>query len=392
MRIGLVTDFYYPWIGGPATVVRNLGHGLAARGHSVSVLAPSASGPETWETEGALEICRVGTVPLPFGYRLRAVARPSRPVTRWLAHSKLDVVHVHHPFPLSACAVYEAASMGVPVVATNHTIPECSLWGVRRLGPLYKAGSRSFGWWIVQLLSRCSQVATPTDTAARALRELGYTGYVRTISNGVDTHRFSPGPARPDLRARLGLDGRPVVLYTGRLDAEKQMDVWLRAAAKVTSVSDAQFLIGGQGTDRSRLERLAQALGMGSRLHFIGYLEENEFPDVYRLADVYFITSPVELQSIATLEAMASGLPVVAVNAGALPELVHHNENGRLVPTGDWKAAADELLALLRDAESRRRMAARSRKLSLEHDMHRSIDAYERFLVQGAGSKRQSES
>ena len=178
-----------------------------------------------------------------------------------------------------------------------------------------------------------------------------------------------------------------MVLYTGRLDPEKAMDVWLRAAGRVAAASDAQFIVGGQGADRPRLERMAKELGLGRRVHFIGYLDAEAYTDLYRLADVYCITAPVELQSISTLEALASGLPVVAVQAGALPELVHDACNGYLVPPEDWRAAGDAVLRLLRDPATRVEMGERSRQLAHDHDVEHSVDRYERLLLAARAEK-----
>lgn len=383
MRIGLVTDFYYPWIGGPSTVVRHLGQGLAARGHSVFLLAPSPTGPASVEWEGSVQITRAHTCPVPFGYNVRSALFPRSCVSLWLERSQLDVVHVHHPFPLSATTVFLANRLGIPVMATNHTIPQCSLWGIRKVWGVYPVATSAFGWWLRLLIRRCGPVATPTKTAADALRSLGFAGAVDVISNGVDIHCFAPGQADEQLRRRLGLDGRPVVLYTGRLDAEKQMDIWLRAAAKVARRLDVQFLVGGHGAERASLEGLARKLGLASRLRFFGYLSEDDFPGVYRLADAYCITSPVELQSISTLEAIASGLPVVAVRAGALPELVHDGVNGYLVEPGDWDQAASCLVELLQDTTERQRKGDMSRTIALSHDLARTIDRYEQ-LFRGA--------
>jgi glycosyltransferase involved in cell wall biosynthesis len=108
---------------------------------------------------------------------------------------------------------------------------------------------------------------------------------------------------------------------------------------------------------------MAADRGLGGRLRFVGYLPDHTLPDLYRLASVYFITSPVELQSISTLEAMATGLPVVAVRAGALPELVHDGRNGHVVEPGDCRAAAVRLQEILTDAAKRGKMASESRAL-----------------------------
>jgi glycosyltransferase involved in cell wall biosynthesis len=204
----------------------------------------------------------------------------------------------------------------------------------------------------------------------------------------VDTERFHPGAADESLRRRLGLDERPIVLYTGRLDAEKQMDVWLETAAKLSRTVDAQFLIGGQGTSRQELEVLARRLGLEHHVTFMGYVEDDVLPAVYRLAEVYFVTSPVELQSISTLEAVASGLPVVAVRAGALPELVREGENGYLVERGQVEQASAALARLLTDLERRRAFGAVSRAMSLQHELGASVSAYEELFERVASKER----
>jgi glycosyltransferase involved in cell wall biosynthesis len=231
-------------------------------------------------------------------------------------------------------------------------------------------------------------VAVPTETAALATKALGYDQPITVISNGVDTNRFSPAEGDGDstsvmeLRRSLGLDSRPVILYTGRLDAEKQMDVWLRAVAQLSQQIDVQLVVGGNGAALTGLQKLAAELGLRHRLHFIGYLPDEIFPDVYRLASIYFITSPVELQSISTLEAVASGLPVVAVRAGALPELVHQGKNGYLVKSGDWSGAAGALLCLLQNEDAARSFGESSRRISARHRLESTIEEYEHFLCQ----------
>jgi glycosyltransferase involved in cell wall biosynthesis len=384
VKIGLATDFYYPWIGGPATFIRNLGYGLAARGHSVSLLCPSPDGPSRDESDGPIGVRRARTVPVPFGYQLRVSSSPLVDAKRWLDHTDPDIVHIHHPFPLSTSAAWLASSQSIPVVATNHTIPACSLWGLRSTPLIYPLITRGFERWIVTLLRHCQAVSTPTETAAELLHAMGYPQQVISISNGVDTGRFRPGTRPAELAARFGLDSRPVVLYTGRLDAEKQMDAWLHAAALLSRQVDAQFLVGGNGSERTRLEALSRHLGLESRLHFFGYLSEAEYPLVYRLADVFCITSEVELQSIATLEAISSGLPAVGVRAGALPELIRHGENGYLAEPGDAIGVARGLYDVLSDNNHRRDMARCSRTISEQHDLTKTMEAYELFLIEAS--------
>lgn len=392
MNIGIATDFYYPWIGGPAAAIRNLGRGLAARGHRVALLAPSADGRIGVEDDGGMTVTRVPTVRAPVGYKLR-MALPPRGVVAWLDHVAPDVVQIHHPFPLSAATAFAARRRDIPIVATNHTIPECSLWGLQRVKPAYRTATWAFGRWLRRVLGSADLVTTPTATAAEMLRRVGYQGEVRVVSNGLDVERFRPGPPDSALQARLGFGERRTVLYTGRLDPEKDMDVWLRAAAVAAASVDVQFVIGGEGTEKPRLTSLAHKLELGNRARFVGYLPDSDLPSLYRVADIYLMLAPVELQSISTLEAMATGLPVVAAAAGALPELVIDGRNGRLVKPSDWRAAGSAMVELLHDNSLREMMSKSSREIALQHDLERTITAYEQVFDEArrTGGDRGSE-
>lgn len=362
-------------------MIRNLGHGLSERGHTVALLAPNIERCASQEWDGHMLVSRVGTFPVPFGYHMRSPFLPIPYVRRWLQVTRPDVIHIHHPFPISATALGLARRRSLPIVATNHTVPACSLWGMQSHEIAYKLADRVLSAYIVKLLQSADRVATPTRTAASALRELGFRGEIHCISNGIDTEHFKPKPASDDLKKRLGLDDRPIVLYTGRLDAEKQMDVWLRAADIVRRNSGVQFVVGGNGSDRPRLEALSRELKLDTHVRFIGYISDNDFPLLYNLAGVYFVTSPVELQSIATLEAISSGLPIVAARAGALPELVGEGENGMLFTPGNIDEAADALTTLLHDRPARVRYGQRSREVAGDHELEQTVDAYESLLT-----------
>jgi glycosyltransferase involved in cell wall biosynthesis len=225
----------------------------------------------------------------------------------------------------------------------------------------------ALGRHIVRFLEQADAVCTPTATAAALLRALGLTRPIEVISNGIDTARFTPDADKAAARADLGLADRPTVLYTGRLDPEKEMPTWIRAAARALREVDAQLVIGGEGTQRAALENQVRLLGIESRVTFPGYLPFWRLPRLYQAADVYFMASTVELQSISTLEALASGLPVVAADAGALPELVHNRDNGYLVAPGDEEAFAEALCMLLSQPALARSMGEAGRRRAEAH-------------------------
>ncbi len=380
MRVAIAADFTSPWVGGPATFIDNFRGHLHDAGHQVEVIAPSITGKASIEETAHGLIRRVPTLPAPFGYQLRIAYRPVA-VRAALEAARPDVLQIHHPFPLSLSALRAAGLLDVPVVAVNHTIPECSLYGLREQRVLYPFALGAFRRYLIWFLNQAKAVCTPTHTAARLLKGMAFKGEVAVISNGIDTERFTPSANRAAARARLGLPEKPILLYTGRLDADKDMETWLRAAARALGKVDGHLVVGGQGADRPRLERLAVELGLGARVTFPGYLPLGDLPTLYQAADAYCITSAVELQSITTLEATASGLPVIAARAGALPELVEDGINGYLAAPGDVQGFARSIERVLADPEAGEAMGRASRKRAEGHAIGAVSQAHEALLA-----------
>jgi len=196
------------------------------------------------------------------------------------------------------------------------------------------------------------------------------------LSNGVDLGAYSPGPADARIRHRYGLAaGRPLILSVGRLSPEKRTDVLLDAAARLGT--DAQIAIAGSGPEEARLRARAQQLGLGEKVRFLGFVPDSDLPGLYRLADVFAIASEAELQSLTTMEAMATGLPVVAVDAHALGELVRHGHNGFLARPGHAAEIAAYLDRLCSDPGARALMSAASLGIISGHERHRWLAEWE---------------
>src|SRR5579862_3436961 len=156
MRILEATDFYYPWIAGPAPFIQNLSRGLVNCGHEVVIACPSPTG-RPYDELGSPRLHRVRTFPIPFGYRLRAgipLVDMHRVVRTW----QPDVIHFHHPFPISVAAVFAAKTQHIPLVATNHTIPECTLYGLQRT-PVRRPATIALSAYIRMILNRADAVA-----------------------------------------------------------------------------------------------------------------------------------------------------------------------------------------------------------------------------------------
>jgi glycosyltransferase involved in cell wall biosynthesis len=219
-------------------------------------------------------------------------------------------------------------------------------------------------------------VTAPTATALTLLRDHGLRVPSRVMSNGIDTRTFSPGGVDRSLLHRYGLeDGTPVVLSVGRLSPEKRTDVILAAAARLRS--RVQLVVAGSGQEEAALRAMAERLGLSGSVRFPGFVPAADLPGLYRLADVFAIASEAELQSLTTMEAMASGLPVVAVDACALAELVVHERNGYLTRPGDAADMASRLDMLVSDHDLRSRMSAASLEIISGHDQDRWLAEWE---------------
>jgi glycosyltransferase involved in cell wall biosynthesis len=385
MRLLYALDTYRPNIDGVAISSERIAKGLARRGHKVGVIAPGRRFADYEEAVEGLPVFRVRSLKV-FSDRWWVPVMPGSNVERAIAYYRPDVVVVTLPFLLSRAAVGAARRLEVPVVGVTGTMPE---WLTANL-PLPRgiAAKANPALWrhIAHYYDQCEAVVGVTRTALRLLQDHGLTRPGHVISNGVSLRRFRPRARQADLAARFKIDERPTVLYTGRLDAEKRMDLWLEAAALIRqSGIDAQFLIVGDGSEVKHLSHLAEKLDLGDNVKFLGFLDDEDYAGVFSLADAFAIASPAELQSIVTLEAAASGLPIVAVNAGALPELVEDGGNGYLFALDDAEEMATALQRLLSDLPAARQMGGHSRMVALEHDIERTVDHYERLFLSIGG-------
>ncbi len=178
---------------------------------------------------------------------------------------------------------------------------------------------------------------------------------------------------------------KPVVFYSGRIDKDKNLEVLIKAIPLVLKEKEVNFLFLGDGDINNDLKRVVESMNIEEHLRFIGPLQptDSNLPQFYQLSSLFVIPSFIEGQSLATMEAMASGLPIVAANGGALKELVFDNENGFLVNPFSEKEFAEKILAVLSDEKLKKRMSQKSLELIKSHDISNTFkkleEIYQRF-------------
>ena len=375
-RVLIASDTFPPDVNGASYFAFRLATGLAARGNEVHVVCPSDRGPARAETVDGVVAHRLRSFPALVHptFRVAVPAGIGRALDRLIARVRPDVAHVQGHFPVGRGCVAAARRAGVPVVATNHFMPR-NFFQYAPIGERLREEASRLAWRdLGRVLGRAARVTTPTPIAAELLRR-AFPGPVEAVSCGIDLRRFAPAAEPPSpLRKRFALPDRDSVLFVGRLDEEKRLDELIAALTRLPGV---QALLAGTGVRRPRLERLAARLGVADRVIFLGFVPDADLPDLYGAADVFAMPGVAELQSIATLEAMASGLPVVAADAMALPHLVQPGRNGMLYRPGDVPGLAAHLADLLASPGLRAELGAAGREIAVTHDHRRSLARFE---------------
>jgi glycosyltransferase involved in cell wall biosynthesis len=365
LRILISADTFPPDVNGAAHFADRLARGLAGRGHEVHVVCPATTNRQTTTFTGEVTIHRVTSLGTPFhpDFRVCAPWQASRAAGPLLDRVQPDVVHVQSHFSLGRAVLRAATERGVATVATNHFMPE-NLLGYAPIPQRLKAPLARWAWRdLVRVYRQAGVVTAPTPRAVELLDAHGLPGVARAISCGIDVDHYAPQG-----------DRGTSVLFVGRLDKEKNVDDLIRAVAASPRIH-AELV--GDGACRRQLTDLANRLGVSGRVRFRGLVSDEDLVEAYRRCAVFCMPGTAELQSLATMEAMAAGLPVVAADAMALPHLVHHGVNGFLYPPGDIDRLAEGLGLLTQDAHLRAEMGAAGRRIIAGHELGQTLEIFE---------------
>lgn len=376
MRIMIVTDQYPPMVGGVPTVTQGLAVDFANRGNHVWVVAPSSGQRDVQRLEQKVHVYRFSSFEWPTYEDLRIPFLPILPFRRLLKKIDPDIIHIHSPIVLGNIAQIVAGSLRKPVIVTNHYLP-INLSRSLSSDPLFGKPFITVHYsYLVHFCNRCEYVTAPTMTALNLLYEHGLRAPAQAISNGIDLKKFSPGDRDKQLLQRFHLpQDCPLILSVNRLSQEKRIDVLIDAVAKMTQ--SAHVAIASTGPAEADLRARVEELKLMDKVSFLGFIPDRDLASLYRLADVFAISSEAELQSLATMEAMACGLPIVAADAYALPELAHHDINGFLFQRGNSDEMAQYLDTLVNNTQLRTQMGAKSLEIIVRHDRTQVLDQWE---------------
>jgi phosphatidylinositol alpha-1,6-mannosyltransferase len=325
------------------------------------VLAPKVPGWQAFDATHDLRIYRRSYLwPLPFPLdKLSRIVLPLLHAGPILRQEKVEVLHCGHVLTSGVTGLLLKRRRRLPYAVYAYG---ADVLDYRRRRSLERLQQR--------VLLEAEGIVTIGDFTVGLLQELGVpAGRIVKVLMGIDTRRFRPDVDGTPVRVRHGLGAGPVLLSVARLVERKGHDMVIQALREVRRhLPDARYLIVGSGPERARLEQVAQQTGVAGAVHFAGFVPEADLPAYYAACDCFLLCSRqvgtnVEGAGNVTLEASASGRPVVVGRSGGTEEHVAHGETGILVDPTDPAAIAEAVVSILGNPERARKLGHQGRRM-----------------------------
>lgn len=382
MRIVYYSDNFYPELSGITDTILITGGELARRGHSICYIGPRYSRKDYTkagreypaqprkELVDGMPVVRLSSLPLLFSPTGQSrFAFPFGGSFSFLEKFKPDVIHTQSPYGVGWEAVRASRRFKIPLVGTNHTAIE-DFFPAEAIMRAYDA----------RYYNRCNFVSAPYQKLLERMREKGFNKPDHAVPNPAELSEFTPANSaeKVEHKGGLGLNG-PILLYAGRLGTEKRVDVLVRALPLLTKEFPTITLLAtGHGAAESSLCKLAEKLGVLRNVRFTGFLSRKTLVQVYKAADIFTFMSTSDSQSIALMQAYASGVPAVCARARGLPDYTPQSV-GFLVEPGDAGALAAHVRRLLTDEPLRRRMGEAATRYAAQFSPARIADEWEQI-------------
>ncbi len=372
LRVAMVTETYPPEINGVAMTMGRIVEGLQARGHAVQLVRPRQNAREQPASAPLFEEILKQGLPIPRYDSLKFGLPAKKALVRLWAAQRPDIVHVVTEGPLGWSALAAATKLRIPVATDFHTNYQShsERYGIGWLKKPIAAYLRKFH-------NKAQRTFVPTRTMQEELSHLGLRN-LQVVARGVDTQLFNPARRSTVLRRSWGAGNNDiVVMYVGRLAAEKNLPVVLRAYMMMRIAQpSAKLVLVGDGPERAQLEReFPQAIfaGMRVREHLAAH---------YASADMFLFPSITETYGNVTVEAMASGLAVVAYDYAAAKQHIRHKINGLTVPFGATDDFVKLATGLAADPSRIRAMGAAARATAEKLDWRCTVAEFENALLE----------
>lgn len=372
LRVAMFTNNYLPFIGGVPISIDRLRRGLEQLGDALLIVAPRYRGEPHGET-GVLRVPSLLAMGEKREFRLANIflARIRKQVRRF----RPDVIHLHHPIWLGSLGLFMARRLGIPAIYTYHTRLEHYAHFVPLPGMLFR--NLISHALIRRFANKCDGVIVPTYSTEEYLRMIGVKAPTYVQPTGIEYQRFQEvDPAEvSDLRKRLGLGREKIFISVSRLSNEKNIDFMIEAISALRRETRVpfRFLMIGDGHQRDRLQGKIEQLDLAGHVTLVGAVPPEAMATWYKLGDAFLFASKSETQGMVILEAMAAGLPVVAVRSSGIEDVVRHGVNGFKTPEkqDQWRACVRQLLE---DDDLRAELATQALAFAEDFSVERFAD------------------
>lgn len=384
LHIAHYTNTYYPVVSGVVRSVSTFRQALTELGHNVFIFAQQASD----YTDADPFIFRYPALDLPLMSGFPLTIPISAFIDKVIPILKPDVIHTHHPFLLGQTGANKAEELGLPLVFTFHTrYLDYSHYVSLNQEFVKETISR----WLGEYMQRCHHIVVPSESIQQMLAEdFGVISQVSVVPTGIDLKPYQH-LERERIRQERGWGDDLVLISIGRLAKEKNWELLLEGVAKaIKGRKNTRLVLIGDGDNRPNLEVLAVDLGIGDQVEFAGKIPFEAVIDYLGAADLFCFASTTETQGLVTMEAMAAGLPVVAVDASGTRDVVEDNQQGFLT-LANPESFGWAVERMLNDAALRQRFRAaaleRVKFFEMKREAEKLVRVYEQAIEDGKAGR-----
>jgi len=369
MRIAFFTNCYKPLVNGVVTSISSLKEAYERKGHEVYVFAPRVEDYIDQEKN----VFRYRSInitskvkyplPIPLSFKVKKVINEFNP----------DIVHIHHPFLLSSAAIMYGKKLGIPKILTIHTQYEQYAYYVSPVPE--RVTQEAIKMIISNLAYKIDCVTTPSDSMKKIIENYGIKNRIEVIPNAIHLISFKEDDElkRTEIKKKYNLkEDNKIILFVGRIASEKSIDKVIKALAiiKKRNSSKEKLLIVGNGPAMDELKQLTRSLKVEEDVIFTGTVSYEEIQHYYKMAYVFTIASTTETFGIVTIEALASGVPVVAVKAPGAADILTDGLDGLLVDD-DVEKIANALEKIIKEPELREKLSLGALKTSEKYSINK---------------------
>lgn len=381
MRIAFFTNCYKPLINGVVSSIVSLKNAYKKNGHSTYIFAPKVEG----YTDREENVFRYHSVSLTKKIKYPIAIPLSLRANRVIKDFKPDIIHIHHPFVLSMPAIMYAEKLGIPKILTIHTQYERYAYYV---SPVPQAiTNEAIKMIVANFASKVDVVTTPSKSMKKLISRYKIKKEIVVIPNAIDLNIFreKDEQACRKIREQLELTQEDVILlYVGRLSFEKNIDKIIKSLAliKEKNINKVKLVLVGEGTASNQLNSMVKSLGLQQYVKFVGAVDSEIVKSYYQISDLFTFASTSETFGMVIIEAMASGLPVLAVSAPGAIDIITDGFDGMLVED-DVSDFAARLELLIKNKDLRKRLARgafyTAQRYSIDNISDQMLNLYQRL-------------